>query len=158
VQTLAQAVHHAHERGVLHRDLKPANVLLASGGCVPPGSGAAPERSHPPPPSCVPQITDFRLAQLLGDDAARPAPRGDVLAPPSYMAREQAEGKPGTAGPATDVYGLGALLYELLTGRPPFKAETALETLLQVRFEEPVSPSQLQPHCPRDLETVCLKC
>jgi hypothetical protein len=106
----------------------------------------------------VPKITDFGLAKLLDDDAAGPTHSGDVLGTPSYMAPEQAEGKPGRTSPATDVYGLGALLYELLTGRPPFKAETALETLLQVRSQEPVSPSQLQPKCPRDLVTICLKC
>jgi WD40 repeat protein len=104
-----------------------------------------------------PKITDFGLAKLL-DEATGPTHSGDVLGTPSYMAPEQTEGKPGTTSPATDVYGLGALLYELLTGRPPFKAETALETLLQVRSGDPVSPSQLQPRCPRDLVTVCLKC
>src|SRR5262249_21537879 len=111
----------------------------------------------PPLAACVPKITDFGLAKLL-DDIPGPTQSGDVLGTPSYMAPEQTEGKPGATGPATDVYGLGAILYELLTGRPPFKAETALGTLFQVRSQEPVSPSQLQPNCPRDLVTICLKC
>src|SRR5262249_47433897 len=159
VQTLAQAVHHAHERGVLHRDLKPANVLLVSGGVVSGEEGASGETTHHSPLTThQPKITDFGLAKVLDEESAGPARSGDVLGTPSYMAPEQAEGKPGATGPATDVYGLGAIIYELLTGRPPFKAETALETLHQVRSQEPVSPSQLQPRCPRDLVTICLKC
>src|SRR5262249_1899072 len=144
----AQAAQHAHERGSLHRDLKPANVLLSPPGA--PGSDSTLA-------DCTPKLTDFGLAKLL-DDASGPTHSGEVLGTPSYMAPEQAEGKPGATSPATDAYGLWAILYELLTGRPPFKAETALETLLQVRTQEPVSPSQIQPKCPRDLVTICLKC
>ncbi len=149
VETLARAIHYAHERGVVHRDLKPSNVLLAACDLA---AGAKPQAAEE-----VPKITDFGLAKRL-DGGAGPTQSGDLLGTPSYMAPEQAEGKSGTTGPATDVYGLGAILYELLTGRPPFKAANALETLLQVRSEEPVPPGQLQPHCPRDLATVCLKC
>jgi tetratricopeptide (TPR) repeat protein len=143
VQTLARAVHYAHCRGVVHRDLKPANVLLAVDG--------------------TPKIADFGLAKILDDSAGLTA-SGAILGTPSYMAPEQAScARPGRVagervGPAADVYALGAILYELLTGRPPFKAATPLETVLQVVADEPVPPRLLQPGTPRDLETVCLKC
>jgi WD40 repeat protein len=135
---LARAVQHAHERGIVHRDLKPANVLLTDSGVL--------------------KITDFGLAKLLREDRSGPTRSGDMLGTPSYMAPEQAGGNSTLIGPATDVYGLGAILYELLTGRPPFKAETAVETLLQVQSTEPVSPSRLQPKVSRDLVTICLQC
>jgi serine/threonine protein kinase len=135
VETLAQAVHAAHEKGVVHRDLKPANVLLTADG--------------------TPKVTDFGLAKRL-DGVSLHTQSGAVLGTPAYMAPEQAEGK--TVGPAADVHALGAILYELLTGRPPFVAENALDTLLRVRLEEPVPPSVLQPKTPRDLATICLKC
>jgi WD40 repeat protein len=137
VETLARALHAAHEAGVIHRDLKPANVLLAADG--------------------TPKVADFGLAKRL--DAALPATlSGHILGTPSYMAPEQAGGRSKAVGPATDVYALGAVLYECLTGRPPFKAATRLDTLLLVQTEEPVPPSRLEPKVPRDLETVCLKC
>jgi WD40 repeat protein/tRNA A-37 threonylcarbamoyl transferase component Bud32 len=135
VEKLARAVQHAHERGVIHRDLKPANVLLGADG--------------------TPKITDFGLAK-------QPRPEltatGAVLGTPAYMAPEQAAGDTTLVGPPADVYALGVILYELLTGRPPFQAATALETLEQVRSLEPVPPTQLQPKTPRDLETIGLKC
>ena len=136
VETLAQAVHHAHERGVVHRDLKPANVLLAEDG--------------------TPKITDFGLAKRL-DEAGR-TQSGSVLGTPSYMAPEQAGGRSKEIGPATDVYALGAILYGCLTGRPPFQGPSALDTLTQVLTADPVPPRQLQPRTPHDLETICLKC
>jgi serine/threonine protein kinase len=156
VEALARAMHAAHAAGVVHRDLKPANVWLASGGCEPPGV----ERtggSHPPLAPAVPKITDFGLAKNLGDDSAHTR-TGAIMGTPSYLAPEQAEGKVKDIGPAADVWALGAILYECLTGRPPFKGATTLETLDQVRSQEPVAPSQLQPATPRDLETICLKC
>src|SRR5205085_8012 len=137
--TLAQAVEYAHQAGIIHRDLKPANVLLGKDG--------------------TPKVSDFGLAKRLDVDAGQ-TPSGAVLGTPSYMAPEQASGKVKEVGPAADVYALGAILYECLTGRPPFQAETLLETLKQVSSAEaePVSPSRLNPNTPRDLEVICLKC
>jgi WD40 repeat protein/Tfp pilus assembly protein PilF len=137
VHTLARAVHHAHERGVLHRDLTPSNVLLSAAG--------------------VPKITDFGLAKRL-DVEGNSTRTGALQGTPNYMAPEQAEGGRRRLGPGTDVWALGAILYECLTGRPPFGGATVFETLDQVRGHEPVPPRALQPKVPCDLETVCLKC
>jgi hypothetical protein len=134
---LARAVQHAHEQGIVHRDLKPANVLLTESGVV--------------------KIADFGLAKLL--DVERGQTRtGVVLGSPSYMAPEQAAGNVRAIGPATDVYALGAILYELLAGRPPFVGASIMETLDQVRTHDPVPPQSLQPKVPNDLATICLKC
>jgi len=136
VLALARAVHHAHEKGIVHRDLKPANVLLADG---------------------VPKIADFGLAKRADSNQAHTL-TGTILGSPSYMAPEQAAGQTDKIGPATDVYALGVILYEMLTGRPPFKGSTLLETIDQVREHDPVPPRYLLPKTPRDLETICLKC
>jgi serine/threonine-protein kinase len=138
VETLARAVHHAHQRGIMHRDLKPANVLLNRDGVL--------------------KITDFGMAKMMAGPGPNQTMSGDILGTPSYMAPEQAGGKAGQIGPTADVYGLGAVLYELLTGRPPFRAETTAETLEQVRFQDPKPPSRLRPTVPRDLEIICLRC
>jgi tRNA A-37 threonylcarbamoyl transferase component Bud32/tetratricopeptide (TPR) repeat protein len=135
VATLAEAVEHAHQVGVIHRDLKPGNVLLAN---------------------VVAKIADFGLARQLG--ATLHTQPGAVIGTPSYMAPEQALGDPSIVGSPADIYALGAILYECLTGRPPFRAATAMETLVQVRTLDPVPPSRLQPRVPCDLETICLKC
>ncbi len=137
VQLLAQAMQYAHDQGITHRDLKPANVLVTNDG--------------------RPKISDFGLAKRLDDDSGRTR-AGSLLGTPSYMPPEQAEGRVADVGPLADVYSLGAILYELLTGRAPFRAATIVETLTQVCREEPVSPVQLQPGTPRDLETICLRC
>jgi WD40 repeat protein/serine/threonine protein kinase len=146
VETLARTVHHAHQQGIVHRDLKPSNILLAGGG--PPDGVLAVE--------AVPKITDFGLAKHSGGDGCETR-TGAVFGTPGYMAPEQAAGKSRAVGPPADVYALGAILYEALTGLPPFRGETALDTLEQVRTREPVPPGQLRPGLPRDLGTVCLK-
>src|SRR5439155_16675789 len=105
----------------------------------------------------VPKITDFGLAKRIERESGLTG-TGAIVGTPSYMAPEQAAGQTDQVGPLADVYGLGAILYRLVTGRPPFQAATVLDTLLQVRHEEPVPPTQLQPKLPRDLETICLKC
>jgi WD40 repeat protein/tRNA A-37 threonylcarbamoyl transferase component Bud32 len=137
VEQLARGTAYAHERGILHRDLKPENVLLAADG--------------------TPKITDFGLAKRVagGPDLTT---SGAVMGTPPYMAPEQASGQTNAVGPRTDVYALGAVLYHLLTGRPPFQAATPVETVLQVITLDPVAPCQLQPQIPRDLETICLCC
>ncbi len=136
-ETLAQAIDYVHQRGVVHRDLKPANVLLTPDG--------------------VPKITDFGLAKWL-DLPSNQTRSGVILGTPGYMAPEQGRGQTSLVGPAADVYALGAILYEMLTGRPPFHASSPQETVQQLLTEDPVPPSRLQPRVSRDLETICLKC
>jgi len=137
VRALADGMEYAHQRGIIHRDLKPANVLLTPGG--------------------EPKVSDFGLVKRLEDDAGQ-TQSGSILGTPSYMAPEQAEGKIKEIGPRSDIYALGGILYELMTGRPPFRAASILDTLQQVRTQDPIPPSQFQPKVPRDLETICLKC
>jgi serine/threonine-protein kinase len=166
LKKLADAMHYAHSRGILHRDLKPANVLLSGEWRVASGEKTAVEAGeHDPNPSLFAtrhsplatiKITDFGLAKRLHSDSGR-TQTGAVLGTPSYMAPEQAAGKK-EIGPAVDIYALGAILYEMLTGRPPFRGLSTYDTLLQVQQNEPVAPSRLQPKIPRDLETICLKC
>jgi WD40 repeat protein len=157
VQTLARALHAAHQAGIVHRDLKPANVLLVPAPAGRAGGLSFPEPGQAAGPGYEPKVTDFGLAKRL-DVEKGPTQTGAIVGTPSYMAPEQASGRGQEVGPAADVYALGAVLYELLTGRPPFKAATPLDTVLQVLAEEPVPPRRLQPQVPRDLETVCLKC
>jgi WD40 repeat protein/tetratricopeptide (TPR) repeat protein len=151
--TVARAVHYAHQRGILHRDLKPANILLASGGREPPDPASG--GSRPPLAECVPYVTDFGLAKRL--DRTGQSVSGAIVGTPGYMAPEQAAGRKGLTT-AADVYSLGAVLYELLTGRPPFQAETVLDTLLQVVEREPTRPRSLDRRISADLEIICLKC
>jgi tetratricopeptide (TPR) repeat protein len=154
VATLAEAVQHAHGRGVLHRDLKPSNVLLEINGGVSAPDGKQGDTVLP----FTPKVTDFGLAKVLGGEQADQTGSGTIVGTPSHMAPEQAAGKGKDVGPTTDVYALGVILYQLLTGRPPFQAESVLDLLEQVRTQEPVPPSSLRSKLPRDVETVCLKC
>jgi serine/threonine protein kinase/tetratricopeptide (TPR) repeat protein len=154
VEPLARAVAVLHAEGIVHRDLKPANVLLSFSRDAQRSAEASALRSALRLNDYVPKITDFGLARL-GD--AGTTTSGALLGTPSYMAPEQARG-PGQVGPAADVYALGAILYECLTGRPPFRAATVIETLEQVHHHEPVAVRSLAPAVPRDLETICHKC
>jgi tetratricopeptide (TPR) repeat protein len=152
VETLARAMHSAHEVNVIHRDLKPANVLLT----VSSGEGAPTQAADHWPLAAIPKIADFGLAKRLDVELGH-TQSGQVMGSPPYMAPEQAQGQK-EIGPAADIYGLGAILYELLTGRPPFKAASIFDTLAQVVANDPVPPRQLNAKAPRDLETICLKC
>jgi len=144
VETLARAMHYAHERGIIHRDLKPGNILLQPQGTPPQGFG-------------VPKISDFGLAKQLDRDLQLTR-TGAVAGTPTYMAPEQAAARAALFGPGLDVYSLGVILYELLTGQVPLRGSTAVETVLLVLNQEPVPPRRLQPKLPRDLQTICLKC
>jgi len=157
VQTLARAMYYAHQQGIMHRDLKPANILLQTADRRLQMARQGESFQSANLQSAIPKITDFGLAKRLEENTSQTR-TGSVIGTPSYMAPEQACGQVHELGPSADIYSLGAILYELLTGRPPFVAATILETLDQVRTKDPVSPSQLQPRVPRDLETVCLKC
>jgi serine/threonine protein kinase/tetratricopeptide (TPR) repeat protein len=161
VEMLARAVSAAHQQGVVHRDLKPANVLLSESR-EPASDDETLVNISLPGGLSTPKIADFGLARHFGDSALGLndglTRTGMILGTPSYMAPEQASGKPESIGPPADIYALGTILYELITGRPPFKAASVLETLEQVRRDDPVPPLRLQPKLPRDLQTVCLKC
>ncbi len=136
-ETLAVALDYAHRQGVIHRDLKPANVLYTAGG--------------------LPKLSDFGLARQVDEDLQQTM-TGAFMGTPTYMAPEQARGELSAIGPASDVYALGAILYELLTGRPPFRGETLLEMLYQVVSASPAAPSRLRPELPAELEAICLRC
>lgn len=151
VETLARAIHDAHQKGVLHRDLKPANILLQA------TRQAAGSESQPHLQSAIPKIADFGLAKRLDNDADH-THTGEILGTPSYMAPEQAEGRKNQIGPATDVYALGAILYEMLASRPPFQGTNPLDSLRRALSQEPIAPSRLESSVPRDLEAICLKC
>jgi serine/threonine protein kinase len=154
---VALAVQHAHEQKIVHRDLKPANILLSAQNPEVGNQERDDSSLHLPHP-VVPKITDFGLAKRLDSQSTALTREGAVLGTAGYMAPEQAEGRGRDIGPATDVYALGAILYELLTGQPPFESDSWNQMVQLVLQEEPVPPTRLQPNLPRDLETVCLKC
>jgi WD40 repeat protein len=157
LETLARAIHHAHQCGIVHRDLKPGNILLDCRLKKEPDAETPSSIGNRQSAIGNPKITDFGLAKNL-DEPSGQTGSGTILGTPSYMAPEQAVAGKHPVGPAADVYALGAVLYEMLTGRPPFKAATVLDTLEQVRSQEPVPLRRLQPKVPRDLETITLKC
>lgn len=137
IMTLAQAVHYFHQQGIIHRDLKPSNVLMEANG--------------------EPKIADFGLVKNIGSDSQH-TETGDIIGTPSYMSPEQASGMVKSIGPATDIYALGAILYECLTGRPPFQTPDGMQTLMLVITGDPVPPGKLVPKLPRDLNTIVMKC
>jgi tetratricopeptide (TPR) repeat protein/tRNA A-37 threonylcarbamoyl transferase component Bud32 len=137
LEVLARAMFYAHQKGIIHRDLKPSNILLNADG--------------------MPKITDFGLAKQMDANQGQTG-SGDILGTPNYMAPEQAEGRNNDIGTGTDIFALGAIFYDMLTGQPPFRGTTVMDTLHQVMFGEPVPPVQLRPDVPRDLQVICLKC
>ncbi len=158
--TLARTVQYAHDCGIIHRDLKPTNILLQNRGAGDKARSVSegevlPSLTLRAPTTC--KIADFGLAKRL-DDAATLFASGTILGTPAYMAPEQVSGPKSALGPAVDIYALGIILYEMMTGRPPFRGESSYDTFLQVVHQEAVSPRQLQPKIPIDLETICLKC
>jgi WD40 repeat protein len=170
VEQLARAVFAAHEQGVIHRDLKPSNILLTAKAELEPSAHGTTRSSQPTlllgsdkqAEHSLAKVSDFGLARRLRDDP-RMTQAGAIVGTPSYMAPEQASGEGGdgdsrSVGKHADVYSLGAVLYECLTGRPPFMGATTLDTLSQVLHQDPVPPSRLRPGCPRDLENICLRC
>jgi hypothetical protein len=154
VRQIAEAIHYAHQQGTLHRDLKPSNVLMSRLGLRPDPNGAT---GRDGVPTYEPRITDFGLAMRVEGDSGL-TQTGQIVGTPSYMPPEQAQGKRSLIGPGSDVYSLGAILYECLTGRAPFRADSVMKTIEQVIHREAASPRLLNSGVPRDLETICLKC
>ena len=157
VEILARAIHYAHQRNIIHRDLKPANILIATAGQQS-SEAETPSETASSSGLGVPLIADFGLAKQLDNPAAPLTQTGQVMGTPSYMAPEQAWGQTQSMGPAVDIYALGSILYECLTGRPPFQAATVHDTLELVRSEEPAPPRILNPRIDQDLQSICLKC